>query len=109
MFAAMAMQWTVARAVAFGVIKDHLPFVRTAKGGTARKRRDRSRPSTRRSSAACWCSARSIVFATNYERVHEINLFACVLLVQSLPFLAAVALAAFERPASTTSRFWNDR
>ncbi len=38
MFTAMSMQWTVARAVAFGVIKDHLPFVRTAKGGFARKR-----------------------------------------------------------------------
>ncbi len=33
MFAAMSMQWTVARAVGFGLIKDHLPFVRTAKGG----------------------------------------------------------------------------
>jgi len=38
MAAAMAMQWTVARAVANGVIKDHLTFVRTAKGGTARRR-----------------------------------------------------------------------
>jgi len=28
--------------------------------------------------------------------VQEINLFGCVLLVQSIPFLAAVALAAFE-------------
>jgi hypothetical protein len=37
-----------------------------------------------------------VVFATNGERVREINLFGCVLLVQSLPFLAAAALAAFE-------------
>jgi hypothetical protein len=37
-----------------------------------------------------------VVFATNWERVREINLFGCVLLVQSLPFLAAAALAAFE-------------
>ena len=35
-FAAMSVQWTVARAVAFGLIKDHLPFVRTAKGGLRR-------------------------------------------------------------------------
>ena len=39
-FAAMSVQWTVARAVGFGLFKDHLPFVRTAKGGAARKRLD---------------------------------------------------------------------
>ena len=32
-FAAMSVQWTVARAVGIGLVKDHLPFVRTAKGG----------------------------------------------------------------------------
>ncbi len=36
MVAAMSVQWTVARAVGFGVVKDHLPFVRTAKGGMRR-------------------------------------------------------------------------
>src|SRR5215470_186324 len=39
MVAAMAMQWTVARAVANGIIKDHLTFVRTAKGGCSTRRR----------------------------------------------------------------------
>ena len=38
-FAAMSVQWTVARAVGFGLIKDHLPFVRTAKGGAQPQRR----------------------------------------------------------------------
>src|SRR6187401_753603 len=32
-FAAMALQWSVARAVGIGIVKDGLPFVRTAKGG----------------------------------------------------------------------------
>ena len=36
------------------------------------------------------------VYATNHERVREINLFALVLVVQSLPFLASVLLAALE-------------
>ena len=36
------------------------------------------------------------LYATNWERVREINLFALVLAVQSLPFLSAVALAALE-------------
>ncbi len=35
-FAAMSVQWTVARAVGFGLIKEHLPFVRTSKGGLRR-------------------------------------------------------------------------
>src|SRR5262249_33130160 len=43
MLAAMSMQWTVARAVAYGLVTEHLPFVRTAKGGStggsARKKR----------------------------------------------------------------------
>ena len=47
MFAAMSVQWTVARAVGDGVIKERLPFVRTAKGGGARQGEE-FRPSGRR-------------------------------------------------------------
>src|SRR5262249_13397983 len=36
-FAAMSVQWTVARAVACGVWKESMPFMRTAKGGLTRK------------------------------------------------------------------------
>jgi exo-beta-1,3-glucanase (GH17 family)/glycosyltransferase involved in cell wall biosynthesis len=95
MVAAMAMQWTVARAVANGIIKDHLTFVRTAKGGAARKRV--AFPAFEEAIlGGLLMLGGFIVFATNGERVREINLFGCVLVVQSLPFLAAAALAAFE-------------
>ncbi len=95
MVAAMAMQWTVARAVANGIIKDHLTFVRTAKGGAARKRV--AFPALEEAVLGGSLMLGSfVVFATNWERVREINLFGCVLLVQSLPFLAAAALAAYE-------------
>jgi cellulose synthase/poly-beta-1,6-N-acetylglucosamine synthase-like glycosyltransferase len=95
MMAAMAMQWTVARAVANGIIKDHLTFVRTAKGGSVRKRV--AFPAFEEAVLGGLLALGAvIVFATNWERVREINLFGCVLLVQSLPFLAAAALAAFE-------------
>jgi exo-beta-1,3-glucanase (GH17 family)/glycosyltransferase involved in cell wall biosynthesis len=95
MVAAMAMQWTVARAVANGVIKDHLTFVRTAKGGASRKRV--AFPAFEEAVlGGLLVLGGLVVFATNWERVREINLFGCVLLVQSLPFLAAAALAAFE-------------
>jgi len=95
MVAAMAMQWTVARAVANGIVKDHLTFVRTAKGGTARKRV--AFPAFEEAVlGGLLMFGGFVVFATNWERVREINLFGCVLVVQSLPFLAAAALAAFE-------------
>jgi hypothetical protein len=99
MVAAMAMQWTVARAVANGVIKDHLTFVRTAKGGTtcgAARRRVAFPAFEEAVLGGLLILGGFVVFANNGERVREINLFGCVLLVQSLPFLAAAALAAFE-------------
>ncbi len=36
MVAAMSVQWTVSRAVAQGLITEHLPFARTSKGGLSR-------------------------------------------------------------------------
>jgi cellulose synthase/poly-beta-1,6-N-acetylglucosamine synthase-like glycosyltransferase/exo-beta-1,3-glucanase (GH17 family) len=95
MVAAMSMQWTVARAVANGFVKAHLTFVRTAKGGAARKKR--AFPAFEEAVlGGLLVFGAFIVFGTNYERVREINLFGCVLVVQSLPFLAAAGLAAFE-------------
>jgi cellulose synthase/poly-beta-1,6-N-acetylglucosamine synthase-like glycosyltransferase/exo-beta-1,3-glucanase (GH17 family) len=95
MVAAMSMQWTVARAVANGFIKEHLTFVRTAKGGGGRKKR--AFPAFEEALlGGLLVLGASIVFGTNYERVREINLFGYVLVVQSLPFLAAAGLAAFE-------------
>ena len=38
-----------------------------------------------------------LLYVTNYKEVHEINIFAVVLLVQSLPFIAAAGLAVLER------------
>jgi hypothetical protein len=95
MVAAMAMQWTVARAVANGLVAEHLTFVRTAKGGAARKRR--AFPAFEEAVlGGLLVFGAIIVFAANAEQVREINLFGDVLVIQSLPFLAAAALAAFE-------------
>jgi hypothetical protein len=47
-----------------------------------------------------------LVFETNYEQVREINLFADVLLIQSLPFLAAAVLAALEGSRANDFAFW---
>jgi cellulose synthase/poly-beta-1,6-N-acetylglucosamine synthase-like glycosyltransferase len=105
MFAAMSMQWTVAKAVADGVIRSHLPFVRTAKGGTARRAREFQ---------AFWEAiigslliiGAIVLVATNFERVREIYLFAGVLVLQSLPFLAAAAIASLEGSRVNDFAFW---
>ena len=102
--AAMSVQWTVARAVGFGVVKDHLPFVRTSKGGM--------RHST--DFHAFWEAVLAgllilgsfILVSTNYKEIREINIFAVVLLIQSVPFVAAVGLAVIERTRLNDFAYW---
>jgi exo-beta-1,3-glucanase (GH17 family)/cellulose synthase/poly-beta-1,6-N-acetylglucosamine synthase-like glycosyltransferase len=107
MIAAMAMQWTVARAVGNSIIRDHLTFVRTDKGGKGKARRRVAFPAFNEAIlGGLLLLGALIVFQTNYERVQEINLFSYVLLVQSLPFLAAVVLAAFESSRINDFALW---
>ena len=47
-----------------------------------------------------------VLVATNIKDVREINIFAAVLLVQSLPFIAAVGLAVFERTPLNEFVYW---
>jgi hypothetical protein len=47
-----------------------------------------------------------LLYMTNYKEVHEINIFAVVLLVQSLPFIAAAGLAALERTQFNDFATW---
>ncbi|MDE2285723.1 MAG: glycosyltransferase [Hyphomicrobiales bacterium] len=102
--AAMSMQWTVARAVGTGALRSRLPFLRTAKGGATRKGEF---PAFWEAIivALLWIGAVTLV-AMNYKQVHEINIFALVLVVQSLPFLSAVALAAIEGTRFNTFAYW---
>ena len=102
--AAMSMQWTVAHAVGTGILQERLPFLRTAKGGATRKGEF----------SAFWEAVIAgllllgalILVATNYKQVHEINIFALVLVVQSLPFLSAVAIAAMEGTRFNSFAYW---
>ncbi|KQZ01103.1 glycosyl transferase family 2 [Pseudolabrys sp. Root1462] len=93
--AAMSVQWTVARAVAMGLIKDHLPFVRTDKGGGRRKTDFHAFWES--VMAALLVAGAITLIETNYKEVREIYIFAFVLLVQALPFAAAVVIALWER------------
>jgi exo-beta-1,3-glucanase (GH17 family)/cellulose synthase/poly-beta-1,6-N-acetylglucosamine synthase-like glycosyltransferase len=103
-FAAMSVQWTVARAVGFGVIKDHLPFVRTAKGGL--RRSTDFHAFWEAVLAGLLISGAAVLVATNAKEIREINIFAVVLLIQSLPFVAAVSLAVIERTRLNEFVYW---
>jgi hypothetical protein len=106
MLPAMSVQWTVARAVATGLIKDHLPFVRTDKGG---KRRSTEFPAFWEAVMAGLLIAGAIVLvATNIKEVREINIFAMVLVIQSLPFIAAVVIALVERSPINDFATWRE-
>ncbi len=103
--AAMSLQWTVARAVGIGFVKDHLPFMRTAKGGWARRGTDF--PAFWEAVIGTLLTGSAIfLYATNYEQVREINLFALVLAVQALPFLASVTLATLDGSRANDFATW---
>jgi exo-beta-1,3-glucanase (GH17 family)/glycosyltransferase involved in cell wall biosynthesis len=103
-FAAMGLQFTIAKAVAEGVIKDHLPFIRTDKGGV---RRQPGFPARFEAILGVLLVAGAVVLLmTNHDEVREIYIFAVVLVVQSLPFLSAAFIAALERSAWNDYAFW---
>jgi len=105
--AAMSVQWTVARAVGGGVWKETMPFMRTAKGGATRKGTE---------FPAFWEAVLGtlllisavVVLATNYKQIRELHVFAAVLVVQSLPFLAAVAMAVLEDSRFNEFAYWRN-
>jgi exo-beta-1,3-glucanase (GH17 family)/cellulose synthase/poly-beta-1,6-N-acetylglucosamine synthase-like glycosyltransferase len=102
--AAMSVQWTVARSVGLGVIKDRLPFIRTSKGGL--RRTANFNAFWEAVLAALLIAGAITLYVTNTKEVREIYIFAAVLVVQSVPFLAAVALAAIERTPFNDFATW---
>jgi drug/metabolite transporter (DMT)-like permease len=103
--AAMSVQWTVARAVGIGLFKERLPFLRTSKGGNSRKGPDFPAFWEAMIAGLLLIGALTLV-VTNYKQVHEINIFAAVLVVQSLPFLSAVAIGLIEGSRLNSFAYW---
>jgi len=103
-FAAMSVQWTVARAVGTGLIRDHLPFVRTAKGGA---RAGNAFHAVGEAAMVLLLILGAVtLYVTNFKEVREIYIFAAVLAIQSLPFVAALALALIERSSLNDFATW---
>ncbi len=108
MIAAMSVQWTVSRAVAQGLITEHLAFARTSKGGLSRMSIEFQAFWEAVIGVLLLVGAAVLIVTNGYKQVREIYIFAGVLVLQSLPFLAAVAIALLENSRVNSFDFWRN-
>src|SRR5262245_21525271 len=108
MIAAMSVQWTVSRAVAQGLITEHIAFARTSKGGLSRMSIEFQAFWEAVIAALLLIGAGVLVASNSFRQITEIYIFAGVLVLQSLPFLAAVAIAILELSRINSFQFWRD-
>jgi len=106
MIAAMSVQWTVSRAVAQGLITEHLPFARTSKGGLTRMSIEFQAFWEAVIGVLLLAGATVLIVTNSTKQIREIYIFAAVLVLQSLPFLAAVAIAIMESSRINSFEFW---
>jgi exo-beta-1,3-glucanase (GH17 family)/cellulose synthase/poly-beta-1,6-N-acetylglucosamine synthase-like glycosyltransferase len=106
MIAAMSVQWTVSRAVAQGLITEHLPFARTSKGGLSRMSIEFQAFWEAVIGVLLLIGAAVLIVTNEAKQVREIYVFAAVLVLESLPFLSAVAIAILESSRINAFSFW---
>jgi exo-beta-1,3-glucanase (GH17 family)/cellulose synthase/poly-beta-1,6-N-acetylglucosamine synthase-like glycosyltransferase len=106
MVAAMSVQWTVSRAVANGLITDHLAFARTSKGGLSRMSIEFQAFWEAVIGVLLLVGAAVLVVTNSFKEIREIYIFAVVLVLESLPFLSAVAIAILESSRINSFTFW---
>ena len=103
-----AVQWTVSRAVAQGLITEHLPFARTSKGGLSRMSIEFQAFWEAVIGVLLLVGAAVLVVTNGSKQVREIYIFAGVLVLESLPFLSAVAIALLENSRINSFAFWRN-
>jgi hypothetical protein len=108
MVAAMSVQWTVSRAVANGLITEHLAFARTSKGGFSLMSVEFQAFWEAVIGVLLLVGAAVLVVTNTYKEVREIYVFAAVLVLESLPFLSAVAIAILENSRVNEFSFWRN-
>jgi exo-beta-1,3-glucanase (GH17 family)/cellulose synthase/poly-beta-1,6-N-acetylglucosamine synthase-like glycosyltransferase len=108
MIAAMSVQWTVSRAVAQGLITEHLPFARTSKGGLSVMSIEFQAFWEAVIGVLLLVGAAVLVVTNGSKQVREIYIFAGVLVLESLPFLSAVAIALLENSRINSFAFWRN-
>src|SRR5215472_11323614 len=111
MFVFMSTQWTVARAVGHAAVQiGQGHFHRTPKGSMGGGvRAARFAALSEAGLGGSLVVGAIVLLATNIYRVFEIDLFAAILLLQSLPFLSAVLLATLERSRVNEFSYWQHR
>lgn len=102
---AMALQLTVGRAVAEGLIKDQVPFLRTAKG-TGRCLGGRFPAFWEAGLGLSLLFGSLMLYLTNEPEAVAIYVFSAVMAVQSLPFISAVAITLLERSSLNEFATW---
>jgi cellulose synthase/poly-beta-1,6-N-acetylglucosamine synthase-like glycosyltransferase/exo-beta-1,3-glucanase (GH17 family) len=108
MVAAMSVQWTVSRAVANGLITEHLAFARTSKGGFSLMSVEFQAFWEAVIGVLLLIGAAVLVVTNSFKEVREIYIFAGVLVLESLPFLSAVAIAILENSRINSFAFWRN-
>src|SRR5437868_13742075 len=106
MVTAMSVQWTVSRAVANGLITDHLAFARTSKGGFSLVSVEFQAFWEAVIGVLLLIGSAVLVVTNSFKEVREIYVFAAVLVLESLPFLSAVAIAILENSRLNSFGFW---
>jgi len=95
--AGMSLQLAVAQAVLSGLFKNHLPFLRTDKGGVAKKKaQDHSARNETILGLLLMVGGVALIL-TNKRLVDEVTVYAVTLVVQSIPMLSATVMRGMER------------
>jgi cytochrome bd-type quinol oxidase subunit 2 len=97
----------VSRAVANGLITEHLAFARTSKGGFSLMSVEFQAFWEAVIGVLLLVGAVVLVVTNNDKQVREIYVFAAVLVLESLPFLSAVAIALLENSRLNAFSFWS--
>jgi hypothetical protein len=106
LFVFMSVQWTIASAAAGAVFDRRRKFRRTPKGSLTIEPSIHF-PATAEAVFGCLLVGGAILmFGTNINRVFAIDLFASVLVLQSLPFLSAAGIAILEGTRANSFGFW---
>jgi cellulose synthase/poly-beta-1,6-N-acetylglucosamine synthase-like glycosyltransferase/exo-beta-1,3-glucanase (GH17 family) len=93
----MSVQWTVASAAFKAALPAQNSYFHRTRKGTGITRHTRFTATPEAVIGGLLVAGSITVFATNFYRFFETDLFGAILLIQSLPFLSAVALTWLER------------
>jgi hypothetical protein len=96
----------VSRAVAQGLITEHIAVARTSKGGLSRMSIEFQAFWEAVIGVLLLIGAAVLIVTNGFKQVREIYIFAGVLILQSLPFLAAVAIALLENSRTNSFAWW---